>query len=201
MFALAKHIVDGHRYIETHPWKCGVFMNAELRGRQLGIIGFGNIGKRVAALAEAIGMRVIWVDKDHSGDDVDALLATSDVISIHIPLMPSTRGLINERRLKLIKKEAFLINTARGSVIDERALLNVMRESPLAGLALDVFGDHPLVSVPTDIIAALGLMPNVILSPYNAYNTTEAYQRLGEELVRNIQSCLDGNPINVVNRG
>ena len=200
MFALAKHLVDGQRYIETQPWKCGVFMNAELRGRQLGIIGFGNIGKRVAVLAEAIGMRVQWLDRDHTSEQLDALLATSDVITIHVPLMPSTRGLIDERRLNLIKNEAFLINTARGSVVDELALLKRMREKPLAGLALDVFGDHPLVSVPADIMAALGQLPNVILSPYNAYNTTEAYQRLGEELVRNIESCLAGNPVNVVNR-
>jgi glycerate dehydrogenase len=200
MLALAKHVVEGHRYIATHPWKCGVYMNAELAGRKLGVVGFGNIGKRVAALAEAIGMRVQWVDKDHPAEALDDLLATSDVITLHTPLMPATRGLINERRLNLIRKEAFLINTSRGSVVDEPALLRRMRDNPFAGLALDVFGDHPLVSVPADIIDGLGKLPNVILSPYNAYNTTEAYQRLGEELVRNIESCLAGNPVNVVNR-
>ncbi|MFA9439250.1 hydroxyacid dehydrogenase [Uliginosibacterium sp. sgz301328] len=157
----------------------------EAAGKQLGLVGFGDIGQRVARLAHAIGMRVVAHDPVVAADDarwhatgvravtLDALLAESDVISLHVPLLPSTRGLIDAAKLARVKPRAVLINTARGQIVDEAALAQALRDGRLAGAAVDVFEHEPLPAQ-----SALADAPNLILTPHVAGVTEESNVRV-----------------------
>tara|TARA_Y100001960_G_C14750227_1_gene867980 strand:- start:903 stop:1874 length:972 start_codon:yes stop_codon:yes gene_type:complete len=174
-----------------------------LAGKQLGLIGFGGIAKKVRTMAQAFGMQVkVWTrsPEKHRNDcspdlffDMETLLETSDFISLHLPLNDKTHGILGSTEIRKIKTGATLINTARGGLIDESALIEALRNGHLRGAGLDVFAEEPL----NDNHHLLGL-ENVVLSPHVAYNTPEAVKALFEITIENICSYFDGKPINVV---
>jgi len=159
-------------------WEKSKFMGTELRGKTLGIIGTGRIGIEVAKRAKAFDMQLLGYDIVQNDQflalegkyvDLETLLKSSDFVSLHVPLNEKTRNLIGEKELRLMKKSAVLINTSRGAVVDENALVRALKEGWIAGACLDVYqkeplpGDHPLLS-----------LPNVILTPHLGASTEEA---------------------------
>ena len=191
------------KWVESADFCYWKYPLIELAGKTMGIIGFGNIGSKVADIATALGMQIIGFSKPETDEllrnnfrwaaDVEDLLAHSDVVSIHCPLFPDTKGLINKDRLKLMKKSAFLLNTARGPIIVEEDLAEALNTGEIAGAAMDVLSieppakDNPLFSA-----------PNCIITPHIAWATREARTRLMDIAVNNLSAYLNGKPVNVV---
>ncbi len=176
----------------------------ELSGKELGIVGYGNIGKSVAQIARSFGMKVLVAARPETEGPIPAgrvpveqLLRESDIVSLHCPLTPQTRNLINQQTLALMKPTAFLINTARGALIDEGALIHALREKRLAGAALDVISREP---PPPDhpVILAGRELNNLIITPHTAWSAREARERLLSEVAENIECFFIGTPRNVV---
>lgn len=199
MFAIARHIPQAHQSLQQSHWQPRHFQGSELHGKQLGIIGYGSIGQKVAEMAIALGMTVRTATSRTSAAELDSLVATADWLTLNLPLTPQSHHLIDARRLSLMKPTAYLINTARGGIVDTPALLQALQEKRIAGAALDVFEAEPTTDDPSAEILELSRLGSVITTAHIAYNTHEAIQRLGAELLQNIQSCLQGNPINSVN--
>jgi glycerate dehydrogenase len=168
----------------------------ELAGLTFGIVGHGRIGSAVARIARAFGMEVLSHRRTPGRDDVDleTLLATSDVVSLHCPLTPETHGLINAERLAHMKPGAFLINTGRGPLIDEAARARALASGHLGGAGLDVLSvepptaDHPLLRA-----------PNALITPHVAWASRAARERLIAASAANVAALLNGTPIHVVN--
>ena len=186
ILGIARRIGEADRLVRAGGWKgwaLDFMLGTELRGKQLGIIGAGRIGRAVAAKAPAFGMRVAFARHDMS---LDELLVTSDVISIHAAATKENRHLINRKTLIRMKRSALLVNTARGSLIDEEALVWALDERLIAGAALDVFEREPSVHP--------GLLghENVLLAPHLGSATRETRTAMAELAVRNVLSVLDG---------
>ncbi len=186
MISLARGIVKADHSMKQGRWIKNELMGIELRGKYLGIVGMGKIGTRVARLARALGMNIIAYDVVRIDpmlvrelsivvSDLETLLRSSDFVTLHVPLNESTRYMIDEGRLAMMKSTAYIINTSRGSVIDEKALLKALRNRSIAGAALDVFEVEP----PTD--QELIALDNVICTPHIGAQTREA-----QELAANI---------------
>lgn len=167
-----------------------------LREKTLGVIGVGNVGKAVIQRVRAFGMKVLGSDAAAVCEDylacteismtsLDTLLKESDFISINCDLNPTSRRLMNEERFRLVKPTAFLINTARGPIVDEKAMISALREGRLAGAGLDVFEDEPL---PED--SPLLQMDNVLLAPHNSNSSPEAWERVHINTIQNLFSVL-----------
>lgn len=176
----------------------------ELSGLTIGIIGFGNIGRKVCEIAMAFGMKVIATSPSRRDApqcpgfewaETDELLSRSDIVTIHCPLTPQTAGLINIDRLKLMKKPAFLINTSRGPIIVEQDLADALNEGTIAGAGLDVLTVEP-PAANNPLLKA----KNCIITPHIAWATLESRRRLMEQAAKNIRAFLEGSPVNVVNR-
>jgi glycerate dehydrogenase len=173
------------------------FPLVELRGKTFGIVGYGNIGQAVARIAAAFEMNVVISTRTArtSGDsftDTETLLKTSDIVSLHCSLNDETQNLINAKRLAIMKPSAYLINTGRGGLIDEYALANALNNELLAGAGLDVLSieppkDNPLLSA-----------KNCIVTPHIAWASRSARERLMDAVVHNVQSFIEGKPVNVV---
>ncbi len=169
-----------------------------LDGKTLGIIGMGNIGRNVARKAEAFGMNVIYYNRrtevaGYQRTDLETLLRISDFITLHTPLTAETRHLIDIREFSLMKPTAILVNTARGAVINEKALVEALRSHVIAGAALDVFEDEP------HITEALYGFDNVVLTPHIGTGTIDTRIAMAEEALTNIRNFFNGSPTNVVN--
>ena len=178
----------------THPI-------GDLAGSTLGLIGFGALGKSVAKLGLAFGMRVIAYDlvaqaiPDVQMTDVDDILQRSDIVSLHLPLTDATRNLIGRDELSRMKPGALLINTARGGLVDEQALADALRTGPVGGAGFDVLTHEP----PPDENVLLQLrLPNFILTPHVAWASAQAMQSLADQLVDNIEAFVAGAPVNAV---
>ena len=180
----------------------------ELAGLTLGIVGYGRIGQAVAAVGRAFGMQVIATRRTAPGVtaadgtplvDLDTLLATADVVSLHCPLTPETRGLIDDRTLGLMKPTAFLINTARGPLVDEAALARALASGRIAGAGLDVLSvepppaSNPLLNLP------FPQAQRCVITPHVAWATRNARKRLIEATAENLRAFVAGRPRNVVN--
>lgn len=193
MLALTRRVAEGDRFLrrrEEWLWAPTFMLGTGLRGLTLGIVGFGRIGQAVARLAEAHGMRVV-----HTPDTPLAeLLATSDVISLHVPLTGNTRHLVGEGELALMKTTAHLVNTSRGPVVDEAALAAALGEGRIAGAALDVFEREP------EVTEALLALENAVLVPHLASATHEAREAMGMLCVEALRAVLleDRTPANAV---
>jgi glycerate dehydrogenase len=181
----------------THP-------ACELAGKKLGIIGYGNIGKAVAQMARGFGMEILIAARPGAAPPVAAgrlplerVLSEADVISLHCPLTTETRNLINHRSLALMKPSAFLINTARGALIEEDALIEALRKQRIAAAALDVISKEP---PPADhpIIRAAGELDNLIVTPHTAWSAREAREKLLQEVEENIAAFTAGRERNRV---
>jgi len=179
------------------------FPSMELAGKKLGIIGFGNIGKTVAQMARGFGMEILIGTRP--GGPTTApdrmplmdLFRQADFISLHCPLTPETRNLINHQTLALMKPSACLINTARGALIDEPALIEALQTERIAGAAVDVITQEPPPADHPMIVAAKAL-PNLIVTPHSAWSAREARTRLLNEVKENIAAFLRGQPKNLV---
>jgi glycerate dehydrogenase len=170
----------------------------ELAGRTLGIVGHGRIGRGVAAVGRAFGMRVIHHRRQGGGDpacvDLDTLFRESDVVSLHCPLTPETKGLVDARRLAMMKPTAFLVNTARGPLVDEAALAAALNAGQIAGAAVDVLSvEPPPASNP------LLTAKNCVITPHVAWATRDARRRLIDVTAANLAAFAVGQPQNVVN--
>jgi len=172
----------------------------ELEGRVLGIVGFGAIGKRVAAIAQALGMQVLAHTRTPDAHasveftDLDALFERADVVTLHCPLSEATRHLVNARRLARMKPDAFLINTSRGPLVDELALAQALQRQLIRGAAVDVLSREP-PEPENPLLQA----PRCIVTPHIAWATRASRKRLLETTTENVRAFLQGNPINVVN--
>jgi D-3-phosphoglycerate dehydrogenase len=184
MFSLARRVAAADSSMKDEKWEKKKLSGTELWQKTLGIVGFGRIGYEVARRAIALDMKVLAhdvIDIEEICNDVGAertdfedLLKRSDYISLHVPLIPQTKGMIAERELDLMKESAFLINTARGGVVDEKALLKALDENKIAGAALDVFEKEPPVEW------ELVKHPKVVATPHLSSSTSEAQVRVGE---------------------
>jgi phosphoglycerate dehydrogenase-like enzyme len=183
------------------PWQ--VTMGQDVEGRTLGVVGLGKLGQRVAAIAKALGMKVnAWSQNltkekcDEAGVGYlpkDELMATSDVISIHLILSQRSRGLITREDLARMKPTSYLINTARGPIVDEDALLDMLKQKKIAGAGLDTFSVEPL---PVD--HPFRKLDNVVLTPHLGYVTEEAYRVYYGDMIQDILSWLDGKPVRLI---
>jgi glyoxylate reductase len=192
---ITRRVSEGDRLIRRAGWKgwtLDFMLGMELRGRQLGIIGYGRIGKAVAARAAAFGMRVVFSDVQAAnvsdGLPIDRLLATSDVVTLHCPLTPETRHLINQASLARMKRSAYLINTSRGPVVDEAALAWALKNRIISGAALDVYEEEPAVH--RDLLT----LENVVLTPHLGSATTDTRTAMADLAVRNAIAVLSGQP-------
>lgn len=186
---LYRRVVPRSNAAHTGKWDKSATGSHEVRGKTLGIVGYGNIGTQLAVLAEAMGMRVIYydhTDKLRHGNveparDLADLLARADVVSFHVPETPQTRGMIGEAQIRSMKPGAFLINNARGHIIDLDALAAALRDNHLAGAAVDVFPVEP-GSNNDPFESPLQGIENVILTPHVGGSTQEAQERIGAEV-------------------
>lgn len=201
MLSAARRIAEFDRRIRTEKesiWGVMKNLGVGLEGKTLGIIGMGRIGKNVAKKAEAFGMNIIYYNRTsevagYRKTDLDTVLKESDFISLHTPLTESSLHLIGERELRLMKKSAILINTARGAVIDEEALVRCLQNKGIKCAALDVFEREP------HITEALYSLDNVILIPHVGTATIDGRIAMGKEALGNILNFFAGYPTNIVN--
>jgi D-3-phosphoglycerate dehydrogenase len=179
MLSMAREIPRADREIRNGKWLKKELMGIELSGKYLGIVGLGNIGKRLAKLARGLNMNIIGFDvmpiaDDFTRDvglikaDIDTLISSADFISFHVPLTETTHHLVNAKRISTMKKTAYIINTSRGEIIDEDALYDALIEGKIAGAALDVFEKEPATG------NKLATLPNVICTPHIGAQTKEA---------------------------
>jgi D-3-phosphoglycerate dehydrogenase len=199
MLSVAHRVVEADISLRDGAWKQQELVGVELNRKKLGLVGYGKIGKLLEQKASGIGMQVRYVNSKSSAEDLDQLLKESDVVCLCLALNDSTNNLINEQRLKLLKKEAIFINVARGAIVDEAALLQLLQQGGIRGAGLDVFQNESFTGEASSAIRELAKLSNVVATPHLAYNTEETTSRLGEELWQDIQSCITGNPINVTN--
>ncbi|MCX8196550.1 MAG: glyoxylate reductase [Acidilobaceae archaeon] len=213
ILSLARRIVEADHYVRWGEWwRVGtawhplMLLGVELEGKTLGVVGIGRIGSRVAEIAKAFRMRVVYYDVERKREleeklgieyrELDDLLAVSDIVTLHTPLTPETRYLINEERLRRMKRGSLLINTARGAVVDTNALVKALREGWIAGAALDVFEREPLE--PNHPLLAF---KNVVVTPHIASATSETRRRMAELAAENLIAFYEGKePPTLVNK-
>jgi glyoxylate reductase len=197
ILAITRRLSEGERLVRSREWKgwaLDQLLGMELRGKQLGLVGTGRIARAVAARAPAFGMRVVYAARrpvqsfDAEITSLDRLLVTSDVISLHVPLTPETRHLIDRKSLARMKRSAYLVNTARGPVVDEEALAWALQNHLLAGAALDVYEHEPAVQ--PDLLT----LENVLLLPHLGSATTETRTAMADLAVENVLAVLGGRP-------
>jgi len=197
MLSMAREIPRADREIRNGNWIKKELMGTELKGKYLGIVGLGNIGKRLGRLAKALNMNIIGydvvpIDDEFSKEvglmkaDLDTLLSSADFVSFHVPLLDSTHHMINAEKLKLMKKTARIINTARGGVIDEEALYNSLKDGDLASAALDVFEVEPATG------NKLTALPNFVATPHMGAQTKEAQLLAANVIAEKIIQVLRG---------
>lgn len=187
------------RAVEAGTWpRQTLSQGREANGKVMGIVGFGSIGRLTARKAAAIGMRLVGFDALIPASDavwgtagvtprsLEELLAESDVVSLHVPLTPQTRGLLDERRLRMMKPDAVLVNTARGSLVDERVLAAMLRDGRMGGAALDVFDKEPLPAG-----SPLAGAPRLILTPHIAGVTLESNERVSSLIAEKVAAALE----------
>lgn len=175
-----------------------------LKGATMGLVGLGEIGEATARYARTLGMKVLFSSRSRRRHDfaeqvdLDQLLGRSDIVSIHCSLNESTKGLLGERELGLLPRHAILINTARGGIVDEQAVVDAMQNGALGGIAFDVLGQEP----PTDTSPLLSIshLPNALITPHIAWASEQAMQYVANTVTRNIEEFAAGNPINLVTK-
>src|SRR5262245_61927964 len=194
---ITRRVSEGDRLARAAIWKGWTFefmLGAGLQGKQLGIVGAGRVGRAVAERGRAFGMKIAvasrrdpgWRDAEYT--PFDRLLATSDVVSLHVPLSPDTYHLIDQPALARMKRTAFLVNTTRGAVVDESALAWALKEHMIAGAALDVFEREPAIH------PELPVLENVVLSPHLGSATRETRTAMADLAVSNVLAVLNGQP-------
>lgn len=197
--SLYRRIIECDRAVRAGKDKTGL-VGLELSGKKFGVVGMGAIGTRTAQLAKAFGCEVLGFNRSPRQiegvrmTDLDTLLSECDIVSLHVPLTDETRGLIGERELSLMKPDAVLINTARGPVVDSRALAAALKEGRLAGAAVDVYETEPPIAQDHPLLTA----PNVTATPHVAFATKEALYQRAAIVFDNVAGYLEGRPQNVM---
>lgn len=214
IISLSRQLCDRVREMHDGVWNKVSKGCWEIRGKTLGIVGYGHIGSQLSVLAEAFGMRVIFYDvinimplgSARQVDSLEKLLRDSDFVTLHVPELPETRGMISTKQLALMRRGAYLINNARGKVVDIPALIASLKSGHLAGAALDVFPAEPGSNGPhfddqlNSWATALRALPNVILTPHIGGSTEEAQQMIGDEVSQALDRYLTyGSTIGAVN--
>lgn len=202
MLAVMRRIPQSDRAMRRGEWP--LVLGYVLKGKTLGILGLGKIGTEVAAIGRAFGMKVIaWgptltaeraARSDATYLPLEEVLRTADVVSVHLKLSDESKNLLNEARLRLMKKSAYLVNTARGAIVDEMALVKVLKENAIAGAALDVFVEEPL---PEN--HPLLDLDNVVLAPHLGWPTDSGFEGFAENAVTNILDYMDGKLTRALN--
>lgn len=196
ILAITRRLGEGERQLRAGAWggwALDHMLGMELRGKQLGLVGVGRIGRAVAEKASAFGMTVAYAEPVPANlpgaahMPIDRLLATSDVVSLHVPMLPETKHLIDRKALARMKRNAYLINTSRGPVVDEEALAWALKERLIAGAALDVYEKEP------EVHPALMSLENVLLIPHLASATTETRTAMADLAVSNAIAVLNGH--------
>ena len=210
LMAIARRIVEADRYVREGrwriPWSLSMMLGSDVHGKTLGIVGMGRIGTAVARRAKGFNMKILYysrtrkphVEKELNAEyvDLDTLLKESDYISLHVPLTKETYHLIGERELRLMKETAFLINTSRGSVVDEKALYRALKEGWIKGAALDVHEKEP-----TDPDNPLLKLDNLVVAPHIGSASIETRTKMAVMAAENLLCVLEGKvPPNLVNR-
>ncbi len=209
MLALSNRVVEADKFVREGKykgWDPMLFVGTSLAGKTVGIVGVGRIGEAVGKLCKALGMKIIYTDMKPNKnledfcsavyyDSLEKLLPVADFVSLHVPLLPSTKHLINTEKLSLMKSTSFLINTARGPVVDEVALVKALQEKVIAGAGLDVFEFEPKIS------AGLLALPNVVLTPHISSASSEVREAMAKAVAENMIDFFSGNtPKNIVNK-
>ena len=207
MLALTHRVLEKDRLVRTGRWDDrSQYMGCELRDRTLGVVGLGGIGRKLVQLLQGFGMRQpiaydpfaapeIFVESGVKRVELDELLQTADFVSLHCPLNEQTRGLIGSEQLALMKPDAFLLNLARGGIVDEDALYNALAASRIAGAALDCFEHEPIVTP-----NRLGELNNVILAPHSIAWTNELFRDIGRTACQSLLDLSHGRrPLGVIN--
>jgi D-3-phosphoglycerate dehydrogenase len=203
ILALVRRLPQAHQSVVSGKWERRAFKGWELFGKTLGIIGLGRVGCEVARRAAAFSMRILAADPAVDLEaaralgaelvDLETVLRESDIITVHVPLSPETKGLISAKEFALMKNGSFLVNCARGGVVDEQALESACRSGKLAGTAADVYAEEP----PSD--RSLFELPGTVWTPHIGGMTVEAHQRIVREICLNIADALvGGEPRNIV---
>ena len=207
MLALRRQLLAYRLDVEAGLWQASdrfcLFGHPirDLAGSRLGLLGYGALGKSVAHLARAFGMEVAVHNRSPINEDgvtevsLDELLATSDILSLHLPLTDKTRNMISAKELIRMKRNALLINTARGGLVDELALADALRAGVIGGAGFDVLVKEP---PPADNPLLTLRLPNFILTPHSAWASAEAMQVLADQLIDNVEAWVAGSPRNVV---
>jgi glyoxylate reductase len=201
LFSIARRVVEGDRYVREGKWtkfSPNLLLGQDINGKTLGIIGAGRIGKAFAKKSKGFNMKILYNNRNRDEEfereigaqwvDKDTLLKESDFISLNVPLTNETKHLIGEREFKLMKKTAILINTARGPVIDEKALVKALKEGEIWGAGLDVFENEPYIE------KELLEMDNVVLTPHIGSASTETRIKMSKLAAENIIAVLNGKP-------
>jgi len=210
LLSLSRKICEARaRVRDEHLFTTDGLQGFDLAGKTIGVLGTGRIGKHAIRMAKGFGMKIVAYDVYH--DDafaaemgfayvsLDDLLAQSDVITIHVPNLPETHHMINQENIGRIKRGAYIINTARGAVIETPALIAALASGAIGGAGLDVLEEEEEMKVGNmGAVAALLAMPNVIMTPHNAFNTSEAAMRIIDTTIANIVAFVNGAPTNVV---
>jgi len=209
LMAVARRVVEADKYVRAGKWKVSwhpsMMLGRDVYGATIGIVGAGRIGYAVARRAKGFDMKILFYDvvprpemeKELGAKhvDLDTLLRESDFVSIHVPLMKETFHMINAEKLRLMKKTAYLINNARGPVVDERALYEALKEGGIAGAGLDVFEQEP-----TPVDNPLLKLDNVVVAPHISSASYETRSKMAEMVAENLVAFFDGKkPPNLVN--
>ena len=204
ILAVPRRLSEGARYLRDHDgkwpgWSPSWMLGRRITGKRLGIIGMGRIGQEVARRARAFGLEIHYHNRKPANqvieqelgatywEDLDAMLAKVDIVTLHCPHTPQTFHMLDTRRLKLMKPEAYIVNTARGEIIDENALVRALEGGEIAGAGLDVFEHEPAVNP-----RLLGL-GNVVLLPHMSSSTIEGRMEMGGKVIVNIKTFMDGH--------
>lgn len=203
LLALSKNLHHHHRNIQKGKWDQSK-TSTEIRGKTIGLVGLGGIGKRMAELCKVLGMNVIcWTfhpTEERAREigirftSLEDLLGTSDVVSLHLPYTEKTKSFIGKKELMLMKEHSFLINTARAEIVDTQALVEVLAANQIAGAGIDVFDEEPISSD-----HPLLLLPNVILTPHTGFNTPEATEEILKIAIQNLCKFFKNKIQNAVN--
>ncbi|OCH50389.1 D-2-hydroxyacid dehydrogenase [Vibrio cyclitrophicus] len=208
LFALKRNLVGYHQDIEAGEWqkdKQFCFFThpiQDIAGSTLGLMGSGSLGQATAALAKAIGMKVIFAERKGADScregylPFDAVLQQADAISLHCPLTEATRNLISEPELAMMKPSAVLINTGRGGLVDEQALVEALVNHQIAGAGMDVFTQEPADK--SNPLLANSHLSNLLLTPHVAWGSDSSIQKLSDILMDNIEAFVEGKPQNLV---
>ena len=199
IFTLNRRIIEANQSLKKGDYIPKEFTGSEISGKFMVTVGFGNIGKKVLKIADGLGMKTAYVNTKTSEQEFSGLVSKADILVLCLPLNDQTQSIISKEKIDSMKSSAIIINVARGLVIDQDAFYQALVENRIKGAGIDTFPDDSTITKATPEIQKFVILKNVVATPHIGFNTNEAFERLGVELLENFKSCINNNPINVVN--